>query len=149
MCDLFGGGPYSRLFTNVREKLSLCYYCAARSNRFKGILLVDSGVEKQNAAAAEREILAQLAVMQEGGFDDSELAASILSKSDRIRSMFDSQRETESFYISQIFDDRPCTAEELLAAVSAVTREDVVKAARSVKPALTYLLSPKEAADHE
>lgn len=149
MCDLFGGGPYSRLFTNVREKLSLCYYCAARSNRFKGILLVDSGVEKQNAAAAEREILAQLTVMQEGGFDDSELAASILSKSDRIRSMFDSQRETESFYISQIFDDRPCTAEELLAAVSAVTREDVVKAARSVKPALTYLLSPKEAADHE
>jgi predicted Zn-dependent peptidase len=143
MCDLFGGGPYSRLFANVREKLSLCYYCAARSNRFKGILLVDSGVEKQNAAAAEREILAQLKIMQEGAFEDDELAASILSKADRIRSMFDSQRETESFYMSQIFDDRPCTAEELLAAVSAVTRADVTQAARLVEPALTYLLSPK------
>lgn len=143
MCDLFGGGPYSLLFANVREKLSLCYYCAARSNRFKGVLLVDSGVEKQNAAAAEREILAQLAVLQEGGFSDSELAASILSKADRIRSMFDSQRETEIFYTSQIFDDHPCTAEELLSAISAVDRADVVKAAQSVEPALTYLLSPK------
>ena len=30
MTDIFGGGPYSRLFLNVREKMSLCYYCSAR-----------------------------------------------------------------------------------------------------------------------
>ncbi len=33
MCDIFGGGPYSRLFSNVREKMSLCYYCSASSVR--------------------------------------------------------------------------------------------------------------------
>ena len=33
MCDIFGGAPYSRLFTNVREKMSLCYYCAASTVR--------------------------------------------------------------------------------------------------------------------
>ena len=27
MCDIFGGGVYSKLFNNVREKMSLCYYC--------------------------------------------------------------------------------------------------------------------------
>ena len=44
MCDIFGGGPYSRLFTNVREKMSLCYYCSASSVRYMGLLTVDSGV---------------------------------------------------------------------------------------------------------
>ena len=36
MTDIFGGGPYSRLFLNVREKMSLCYYCGARLLRDKG-----------------------------------------------------------------------------------------------------------------
>ena len=34
-CDIFGGGPYSKLFANVREKMSLCYYCSARYTRLK------------------------------------------------------------------------------------------------------------------
>ena len=144
MADLFGGGPYSRLFTNVREKLSLCYYCAARPNRFKGIMLVDSGVEKENAAAAEKEILNQLEIVKRGEFTDEELKASVLGKTDRIRTILDSQRETESFYLSQVFDDTSCTLEEELAAVSSVTREQVVKAAEKIQLSLTYMLSPKE-----
>ena len=60
MTDVFGGGPYSRLFTNVREKLSLCYYCTARYIRQKGIILVDSGIEEANAAKGETEIIKQL-----------------------------------------------------------------------------------------
>lgn len=149
MCDLFGGGPYSLLFNNVREKLSLCYYCAARSNRFKGTLLVDSGVEKDKAAAAEKEILNQLDRLQKGEFEDSELAAAILGKSDRIRTMFDSQRETDSFYLSQIFDNNGCTLEQLLEKISSVTREQVIDAAKDIKLELTYMLSPKEDSENE
>lgn len=47
MTDVFGGGPYSRLFMNVREKLSLCYYCSARLIRGKGIIVIQSGIEKK------------------------------------------------------------------------------------------------------
>lgn len=149
MCDLFGGGPYSLLFANVREKLSLCYYCAARSNRFKGILLVDSGVEKQNAAAAEKEILAQLERVKQGDFADSDLAAAILGRSDRIRTMFDSQRETESFYLSQMFDTHTCTPDELLEKLAGVTREQIIEAAKDIQLSLTYMLSPKEDGENE
>ena len=49
MCDIFGGGPYSRLFSNVREKMSLCYYCSASSVKAKGHIMFDSGVETENA----------------------------------------------------------------------------------------------------
>lgn len=149
MCDLFGGGPYSLLFANVREKLSLCYYCAARSNRFKGTLLVDSGVEQQNAAAAEKEILVQLDRVQKGDFADSDLQAAILGRSDRIRTMFDSQRETDSFYMSQIFDENTCTMEGLLEKIGSVTREQVMEAAKDIQLSLVYMLTPKEGGENE
>lgn len=55
MVAMFGGTPFSRLFVNVREKLSLCYYCAARFDRITGIMLVDSGVEAQNREKAQAE----------------------------------------------------------------------------------------------
>ncbi len=35
MVIILGGTPMSKLFLNVREKLSLCYYCAARLDRTK------------------------------------------------------------------------------------------------------------------
>ena len=42
MAALFGGTPNSKLFLNVREKLSLCYYCSASYNSMKGIMLVQA-----------------------------------------------------------------------------------------------------------
>ena len=60
MVAIFGGTPHSKLFLNVREKLKLCYYCAARYNSNKGVMFVESGVETQNLEGAKKEILAQL-----------------------------------------------------------------------------------------
>ena len=73
MCDIFGGGPYSRLFSNVREKMSLCYYCSASSVRYKGLLTVDSGVEMDNAEKAQKEILNQLEIIKKGEFSDKNI----------------------------------------------------------------------------
>ena len=35
---VFGGGATSKLFTNVREQMSLCYYASASFEKFKGVL---------------------------------------------------------------------------------------------------------------
>ena len=56
MAALFGGTPNSKLFLNVREKQSLCYYCSASYNSMKGIMLVQSGVEVKNMERAKEEI---------------------------------------------------------------------------------------------
>ncbi len=143
MVDLFGGGPYSRLFTQVREKLSLCYYCAARANRQKGYLLVDSGVEKENANRAKDEILRQLEIVRAGEFEQSELDAAILGKTNRYRTMLDTAESTDGFYLSQVCDGTGFSLEEILAATEQVTRADVVAAAQNIRHTLTYFLSPK------
>lgn len=146
--DLFGGGPYSRLFANVREKLSLCYYCAARANYNKGILTVESGVETQNAEKARDEILRQLDVMKAGEFSDEELTASKLAKGDMARSIADTPADTEGWYASQVFDPQPLSPEETAAAIERVTREQVTEAARKITLDTIYILSPKEGAAH-
>ena len=64
---LLGGTATSRLFVNVREKRSLCYYCAASYASMTGLLCIDSGVEHQNAQAAKQAILEEL----EGGASDA------------------------------------------------------------------------------
>ena len=57
---LFGGTTMSRLFLNVREKLSLCYYASSTLEKMKGLLLVSSGTEFDKYDTARKEILAQL-----------------------------------------------------------------------------------------
>ncbi len=104
MCDIFGGAPYSKLFTVVREKMSLCYYCGARIQSQKGFLFVDSGVDEQNIEAAKQGILDQLQAMQQGEFDEDVIHACKMSMADGVISVTDSQSALESWYLARLFD---------------------------------------------
>ena len=57
---VYGSGVTSKLFMNVREKLSLCYYASSTVDTHKGIMLVSSGVDFDKVDEAKSEILAQL-----------------------------------------------------------------------------------------
>lgn len=154
MTDLLGGGPYSRLFTNVRERLGLCYYCAARFNRHKGIMTVESGVEMENVEQAVTEILRQVDIMKSGAFTDEELVASKMSLNDSAKSVLDSSGDTDFWYGNQVFGSDAMSPEEMAAAIEAITKDDIVKAAERLSLDTVYLLAPKEdagkgGADHE
>lgn len=144
MCDIFGGGPYSRLFTNVREKYSLCYYCTSSSVKAKGLITVDSGIEKENATKAEREILNQLDIMKQNLFTDEEFQSSIKSITDSFKSYNDSQGLLDAWYSLKIVKDKLLSPEEAAETISRVTRNDVVYAARGVKLHTVYKLLPNE-----
>ncbi len=144
MCDIFGGGPYSRLFTNVREKYSLCYYCASSSVKAKGLITVDSGIEKENATKAEKEILNQLDMIKQNLFTDEEFQSSIKSITDSFKSYNDSQGLLDAWYSLKIVKDKLLSPEEAAADILKVTRNDVVYAARGVKLHTVYKLLPED-----
>ncbi len=144
MCDIFGGGPYSRLFTNVREKYSLCYYCASSSVKAKGLITVDSGIEKENATKAEREILNQLDIIKQNLFTDEEFESSIKSITDSFKSYNDSQGLLDAWYSLKIVKDKLLSPEEAAEDILKVTRNDVVYAARGVKLHTVYKLLPND-----
>lgn len=141
--DLFGGGPYSKLFLNVREKLSLCYYCAARANRSKGYLLVDSGVEPQNSDRARDEILRQFELMKQGDFSEDDLKTSVRSIRDSLMGLNDSQSILDAWYSLKLFEE-PLSPEEYISLIELVTKADVINAAGSYKLDTVYKIVPQE-----
>lgn len=141
--DLFGGGPYSRLFMHVREKLSLCYYCSARLDRHKGIMVVQSGIERKNSRAVLDEIAKQLEVMKSGAFTDEELTASKTALCDAFRGVNDTPEGIDAYY-AQFAEGKPQTPQDMVAGLSAVTREDVQRAANRLTLDTVYLLAGKD-----
>ncbi len=141
MTDIFGGGPYSRLFLNVREKMSLCYYCGARLLREKGIIFIQSGIEEENYEKALNEIFNQIDVMRNGEFTDEDLDSSIKALSDAFKGVEDSPVSVCTFYSSQVFDKEVVSGQEYAEKISAVTREQVTECAKRVTIDSVYLLA--------
>ncbi|MEE1006851.1 MAG: insulinase family protein [Acutalibacteraceae bacterium] len=144
MTDIFGGGPYSKLFSNVREKMSLCYYCSASAVRQKGLITVDSGVEAENADKAKTEILNQLDAVKKGEFTDFEYEASLKSLRDSLNSYNDSQVMLDTWYALKAGNKTLYSPEEIGEKISAITREDIINATKGVKLHTVYTLLPKE-----
>lgn len=144
MCDMFGGGPYSKLFANVREKMSLCYYCSASAVRIKGLVTVDSGVEAENAERAEKEILAQLDALKRGEFTDFELEASKKSLIDSFKTIDDSQNALDVWYSMRVSDPYPLSPTETSELLQPIDRAAVIKVADGVYLNTVYKLLPEE-----
>ncbi|MBQ7545345.1 MAG: insulinase family protein [Clostridia bacterium] len=139
--DIFGGGTYSKLFTIVREQMSLCYFCAARLNRDKGILLVSSGIETENESKTREAILEQLRAVQNGEFDAEMLETSLRSLRDSVRSYTDSPDVLCAWYANQIFRGTAKTPQQRIAEYDAVTLEQVQAAAQKITPDTVFMLA--------
>ena len=143
---IFGGTSNSKLFLNVRERLSLCYYASSSYARSKNILTVSSGVETADFERAEAEIGRQLQAVQQGDWEDWEQEGALQAIRASLLSLSDSQGALENFYLGQIAAGVEETPEELAAALEQVTKERIVAAAQTVKPDTVYFLRGKEEA---
>ncbi|MEY8387608.1 insulinase family protein [Oscillospiraceae bacterium 38-13] len=142
---LFGGSSNSRLFLNVREKLSLCYYASSTYHRQKGLITVSSGIEFENYQRACDEIMAQLAAVQRGELEDWELEAARSTLLNAYASMGDSQGKLENFYLGQTATGQDESPEELAEQIRAVTPERIFQAMDTVRLDTVYFLQRKEA----
>ena len=142
---MFGGSSNSKLFLNVREKLSLCYYAGSSYDREKGALMVSSGIEFENYGRAMAEIAAQLEAIQRGDWEDWEFTGAKSYLLNNFRSMEDFAASLESYLLFQAVSGSKETLPELMEAVEAVTPERVMEAARAIRPDTIYFLKGKEA----
>lgn len=137
---VYGSGVTSKLFMNVREKLSLCYYASSAVDTHKGVMLVSSGVDFDKADAAKAEILAQLDAVKNGELTDAELDAAKRSVASDLRACLDSQGELEGFYLANTLDGLEFSPDELAELVNEVERDDVIAIANSVVLDAEYFL---------
>ncbi|GMB10775.1 MAG: predicted Zn-dependent peptidases [Candidatus Improbicoccus devescovinae] len=138
---ILGGTLNSKLFLNVREKLSLCYYCSSHYTKSIGMFYIESGVEFKNLEQAEIEILNQLESIKSGDITDEELSNVLKYITQIFKSTEDSLSGIESWYIYQIVSGLAYTPDEFSNRISKVTKEEIVKTSQKVKVNCVYILS--------
>ena len=137
---VFGGGATSKLFTNVREKMSLCYYASASFEKFKGVLSVSSGVEFSKLETAKQEILRQLDACKRGDITDEELESARGYLVSDLKIGMDSPGRLDDFYMGQILLEQDGTMKDLADAIARVTKQEAAEAAKALRLDTIYAL---------
>ena len=141
---IYGGTASSKLFLNVRERLSLCYFAASLVDKLKGIMVVSSGVEFDKFDVAREEILTQLNAVREGDFSDADLHVAKQAIVSSLRTMMDGHGRMEDYWLTQSIYGLTGTPEETITLVEAITREQVMEVAAKMKLDTIYYLSGEE-----
>ena len=137
---IFGSGMTSKLFMNIREKMSLCYSIGSGYYGTKGIVTVSAGIDFDKEEITRQEVLRQLAACQQGDITDDELTAARQAILSSLRSTHDSPGGIEGYYATAALSGMSMTPAQYMAAIEAVTKEQVVAAANSLTLHTTYFL---------
>ena len=129
---VLGGYTGSRLFVNVREKLSLCYYASATLDKVKGLMMIVSGIENDKYDQALGEILRQMEDLHAGGLTRDELEQARRTLISQIRSLGDSPLSLENYWHRQAVAGFTMTPEELIERLERVERGQVMAVGRQV-----------------
>lgn len=141
---IFGGTTSSKLFQNVREKMSLCYYCSAARNDLKGIMLVNSGVENENIEKTKNAVVDQLEEIKNGNFTDEDINFAEMAIKNDFKSVADSAGNVSNWYFDCIRKNDIVTPEEKLERYLGVSKERIIAAAKSMVLDSVYVLTGNE-----
>ena len=141
---LLGGGMHSKLFQNVREKAGLAYYVYAGLEKFKGLMVIASGIDINNKVTAQEIIMKQLDEIRTGNITEYEYEATLKSIKTGIMSLKDSQLYVVDFYLSQLINGTHDTMETLADKINRVKVDDIIRVADKVQLDTVYFLTGKK-----
>lgn len=137
---VFGSGMNSKLFLQIREARSLCYYAGSAVDKFKGFMLVDSGIEFDKFQQAHDGILEQLELCKQGQITEEELEAARVYLTSSLRSAMDSPGRMDDYAVGQACAGLTEGMEELSRALEQVTLDQAVEAANTLTLDTVYFL---------
>ena len=140
MNTVFGAGMTSKLFMNIREKMSLCYAIGSGYYGTKGIITVSAGIDFDKEQLVREEIARQLEAICRGEITDGELTSAKEALLSSLRGTHDSPGSIEGYYATAALSGMKLTPESYMKAVESVTKEQVAAAAAQVKLHTTYFL---------
>lgn len=138
--EMFGGSANSKLFMNVREAMSLCYYCRSMPDMFMSALFISSGIEPENREKAKKAILEQLDAMKAGDFSDDDIAEAKLSLCNAYKELDDSASALCLWYLSRVIFGNDGTPEDTMEKIRAVTADEIRAAAEKVSLDTVYFI---------
>jgi len=125
---LLGDGSSSRLFLSLREEAGLAYDVHSFQTDYAdaGSLQVYAGVDPSDVSSAVAAILAELARLRDEPVPESELAKARAYTSGRLELRLEESRPLASWLgVQEALHEQVLTLDDVLAALSAVTPEDI------------------------
>ncbi|KXZ39539.1 Predicted Zn-dependent peptidase [Alkalithermobacter thermoalcaliphilus JW-YL-7 = DSM 7308] len=138
--NILGGGPHSKLFVNVREKESLCYYIYSSIEKYKSIMVIASGIEVDNYEKAINLINEQLEKINKGEITQEEISNSKKALINSVNSVKDSLLGLSDFYYGQIISQTQESLDSIIEKINSVTIEQVIDASSKIKLDTIYFL---------
>ncbi len=137
---LFGGAMTSKLFMQVREAQSLCYDIGSGYHGSKGVMTVSAGIDFDKEESVKEQVCALLEDCRRGVFSQEELKAAKQALISQLQGVHDSPGAIENYYTSAFLSGLEKTPQAYMAAVEAVTAEQVAQAAMTLKLHTVYFL---------
>lgn len=138
--EILGASPISKLFMNVREKLSLCYYCYSYLDAIKGLMFICSGIDVNDYQKALDAILNEITAICDGNISKEEFLASKTSLKNTYREINDSPFSLLNWYHTRHISNVEHTPQSFSDAIEAVLVDDVIKVAKNIHLELIYFL---------
>ncbi len=125
----------------MREKESMAYFAFSRLEKFKGLMVVCSGIDISNREKAEKVIAEQLTAIRNGDISDFEMDATKKTFETGIKSMQDSQGAMVDFFLSQHISNINENIDTFLERLLEVSKQDVVRISERITPDTVYFLT--------
>ncbi|WP_242967830.1 EF-P 5-aminopentanol modification-associated protein YfmF [Tepidibacter mesophilus] len=138
--SILGGGPHSKLFLNVREKESLCYYVYSMIEKYKSIMFISSGIEIDKYDKAIELIGEQLEKIKKSDISEEEIRNSKNSIINSIKSVRDSLNSLSDFYYSQGISGVNEDLDSIMNKIENVEIKDVVEVSSGITLDTVYFL---------
>ncbi len=148
-CEIFGSSPTSKLFMNVREKMSLCYYCSSSADIYKGVMFVNSGIDSKNKEKTQNAVLCELEKMKNGEISQEEMHFAKLSLKNDLRGLSDNPYAYMFWHLARKINGVNTTVEEFSKEIENVAIKDVINVASGVKLDTVFFLDTESSKEGE
>lgn len=142
--SVYGAGMTSKLFLQIREEQSLCYYANSSLDKFKGLMIVSSGIEFDHYEIARDGILHQLELCKRGEITEQEMESARNYLISALRTGNDSPGRLDDYAIGQSVAGLDGTMDDLARQLQCVTMDQIVEAANTLHLDTVYFLKGVE-----
>lgn len=140
---LGSGGLTSKLYKYLREENSLCYIVSSMYQKYDGLLLIYSGIDKKDKNKCLKLIHKALQEMINGDFTDEELDNAKKAVISSIKMSEDTNGGIINNYLFNELDNLPLY-DERVKEFKKISKKDVIEVAKKVKLNTIYLLSGED-----
>jgi len=141
---ILGGGANSKLFNEIREEKSLCYYIYAKLEKHKSILLITAGINSEDKEQVVRLIGENITKIQNGEITNEEIEIAKKSIISTLESKSDYPNSFINYYYNQLLGNQVIDIKKLLKKYEAVTLEEIVSVSKKIELDTIHFIKSKE-----